>query len=446
MTEICNYNGTRFANIKEQKTFIRTHFGNSFKKPEDEPDDLSGCIENFLGEQITEHPLVKNLKLNEEEKLKLEQGFTPEELDTALEGANTNSAPGIDGYSTKFIKRFWHIFRKPLLEYTRVTFRKGVLTDSFKTAVIKLIPKKGDASDIRKWRPISLLSCMYKVISRAVNNRLKTVVNRFTSRAQKGFTNHRYIQEVLINVCETINPGRARGVGGALLSIDQSRAFDTISHKYMTEVYKFFGFGNEFINMMDTIGTGRSASIMFEDGTISENFNLETGRPQGDGPSPLQYNMGEEIVLLKIELDPRVASVFQHALLPRFAMDLEPDPRRRGIDSDYNTHLAEESNRETDKADGFADDNSTATLSNFDCLNALREIIAEFANFSGLKSNIDKTTLMQIGTVNPLSQEIKDLGFKTVEEGTILGLVINRDLSSLTNHFEQTIKVVNRQV
>jgi hypothetical protein len=53
---------------------------------------------------------------------------------------------------------------------------------------------------------------------------------------------------------------------------------------------------------------------------------------------------------------------------------------------------------------------------------------------------------MQIGTVNPLSQEIKDLGFKTVEEVTILGLVINRDLSSLTNHFEQTIMVVNRQV
>jgi hypothetical protein len=46
---------------------------------------------------------------------------------------------------------------------------------------------------------------MYKIISRAVNNRLKSVINRFTSRAQKGFTNHRYIQEVLINVCETIS-------------------------------------------------------------------------------------------------------------------------------------------------------------------------------------------------------------------------------------------------
>jgi hypothetical protein len=74
---------------------------------------------------------------------------------------------------------------------------------------------------------------MYKIISRAVNNRLKSVVNRFTSRAQKGFTNHRYKQEVLINVCEKISYCNNNNIEGALLSIDQSRAFDTISHKYM---------------------------------------------------------------------------------------------------------------------------------------------------------------------------------------------------------------------
>jgi hypothetical protein len=78
--------------------------------------------------------------------------------------------------------------------------------------------------------------------------------------------------------------------------------------------------------------------------------------------------MGEEIVLLKIELDPQVGSVFQHQLLPRFVMDLVPDPRRRGVDAHYNTHLPQESHRETDKADGFADDNSMAMLANFESL------------------------------------------------------------------------------
>jgi hypothetical protein len=130
------------------------------------------------------------------EKNILEEELSIEELDSSLDGANLQSAAGIDGISTKFIKRFWFIFRYPLYRYARVAFRKGALTQSFKSAIIKLIPKKGSAKDIKKWRPISLLSCMYKIISRAVNNRLQSVVNRFTSRAQKGFTKHRYIQEV----------------------------------------------------------------------------------------------------------------------------------------------------------------------------------------------------------------------------------------------------------
>jgi hypothetical protein len=436
LTSVRDYEGRPFPTQEDQKNFIRDHFAKSFKKPENEPENLEGCIERFLGEDILAHPLVRNMKLNEEERNILENDLSLEELDNALDGANSNSAAGIDGINTRFIKQFWFIFREPLQRYAMTCFQKKQLTPSFKTAVIKLIPKKGNAADIKKWRPISLLSCMYKIISRAVNNRLKSVVNRFTSRAQKGFTNHRYIQEVLINVCEKISYCNNNNIEGALLSIDQSRAFDTISHKYMGEVYKFFGFGENFIKIMDTIGTGRTASIIFEDSSISAEFNLETGRPQGDGPSPLQYNMGQEIVLIKIELDPRIASIFQHALFPRFAMDLVPDPRRKGVDAKYNDHLSQESNRETDKADGFADDNSSATLANLESLSALKEICSEFSLISGLQSNAEKTTLLQIGNVNNLSDEILQLGFTVSNEVTLLGMLVNRDLSSLADYFD----------
>ncbi|MFO0002677.1 MAG: reverse transcriptase domain-containing protein, partial [bacterium] len=82
---------------------------------------------------------------------------------------------------------------------------KGKLTQNFSCASIKLIPKKGDATKIKNWRPISLLSCLYKVISRALNNRLKKATGYIYSRAQKGFTSDRHIQEVLLNVTEMIS-------------------------------------------------------------------------------------------------------------------------------------------------------------------------------------------------------------------------------------------------
>jgi hypothetical protein len=239
-----------------------------------------------------------------------------------------------------------------------------------------------------------------------------------------------------ISYCKTNN------VSGALLSIDQSRAFDTISHKYMTEVFRFFGFGEQFTKVLNTIGTNRYAAIIFEDGTLSKNFNLETGRTQGDGPSPLLYNMGEQILLLKIELDPSVASVFQHQQLPNFTMDLVPDPRLGGRDLMYNSHLAVESNRSTDKADSFADDNSTATLATADSLGSLKNFVDEFAIFSGLHSNAEKTTLLQIGTVAQLPENVLALGFNVVNQVTLLGLSVDNNLSCLTSHFDAVIRKI----
>ncbi len=170
---VCDEEGNPFNSTNDQREYIYNHFSNSFKKNPLEPDSLDGFIENFLGFEILNHPIVTNLKLSDEEKLRLDMPITELELEAALKGANSKSAAGIDGINTAFIRRYWYIFKTPLVKYASKVFEKRTLTHSFKTAIIKLIPKKGDIRSIKKWRPISLLSCMYKIISRVVNNRLK---------------------------------------------------------------------------------------------------------------------------------------------------------------------------------------------------------------------------------------------------------------------------------
>jgi hypothetical protein len=49
LTSVRDYEGREFPTKESQKEFIRQHFKNSFKKPENEPDNLDGCIERFLG-------------------------------------------------------------------------------------------------------------------------------------------------------------------------------------------------------------------------------------------------------------------------------------------------------------------------------------------------------------------------------------------------------------
>ncbi len=114
---------------------------------------------------------MNNSKLTLVERNELDCPLTIDELDVSLEKCNIRSAPGIDGLSNAFIKKYWQYFSVPLFNYANDCFLKKRLTPNFRSASIKLIPKKGDTTQIKNWRPISLLSNMYKIISRAVNNR-----------------------------------------------------------------------------------------------------------------------------------------------------------------------------------------------------------------------------------------------------------------------------------
>jgi hypothetical protein len=244
---------------------------------------------------------------------------------------------------------------------------------------------------------------MYKVLSRALNNRLKVARDFIFSRAQKGFTNSRYIQEVLINLCETIGYCNKNEIPGCIVTIDQAKAFDTISNAYMLEAYKFFGLGDYMTNLLSTLGSGRVACISFDDSTVSDPIPLERGRTQGNGPSPCEYNIGQQILLFKLELCPDIASVYNHLLIPRTVMGtvgtIHPSITE-SVQTESDIRFSQESSAGTDKTEGFADDTSVATI--FTLLN-LKNILAEFASISGLKCNLDKTSILLIGSSQVIS-------------------------------------------
>ncbi len=276
LSDIVDDNGNPFQSDEALKNYVRNYYQNLYRKPACDETFNPNCIREFLGQEILNSGLVSDSIISEATAARLEAPLSMEELDKSAAQGN-KSAPGMDGLSNCFIKKFWHVLRKPLHRYTVHCVRTGSLSRSFKTASIKLIPKKGDCTKLKNWRPISLLSCLYKVISRALNNRLKTVSSTIFSRSQKGFTKDWYIQEVLINVIEMVAHCKEHNIPGAILSIDRSKAFDSVSHLYMHAVYEFFGFGPQFIRLLETLGNNRTACIAFEDGSHSAEIVLECG-------------------------------------------------------------------------------------------------------------------------------------------------------------------------
>jgi hypothetical protein len=376
LSDVRDDNGDPFSSDNKMKEYVHNYYQKLYRKPACEDTIDGDSIKNFLGDEILNSRLVQDSKVPENVRQELEEPISIQELDKSAAQGN-RSAAGMDGINNCFIKKFWHYLRIPLHRYVTFCHGTGTLSQSFKTASIKLIPKKRDCSKLKNWRPISLLSCLYKVISRALNNRLKKINGYIFSRAQKGFTKDRHIQEVLMNVIEMIAHCKKNNISGAILSIDQCKVFDSVSHKYMHEVYAFFGLGPNFIRLLETLGNNRKACIAFDDGSHSAEIDLECGRAQGNTSSPIEYNMAQQIIIFKIELCPEVKKIYQNHFIARPYL---PDPvvaqEITGLAADEDDpKYRNESAFETSKADGFADDNSTGTLFEYDWLLALKNIL-----------------------------------------------------------------------
>ena len=432
LSKLKDNEGNVFKSDDDRDLHITNFYKNLYRK-DSLDEDLK--VEDYLGPSICEHKVVVNSKLTDNERAGLEMPLTISELDRAVEESNKKSASGIDGYSAKFIHKFWCIFRKPFFQSVTFCINTGNLTDNFKTAYIKLLPKKGDISKIKNWRPISLLSNFYKILSRAINNRLKKVVDRVLGRSQKGFNPTRLIHEVILNTCENIHYCKKNNITGCIVAVDQSKAFDSVAHSFIDKTLEFFGFGNNFRNMVKTIGTNRKAQVLLDNGTVSEAFDLEKGTAQGDCPSPLLYNICAQILLFKIELTKEVKSVY-------------PPINDENVPLNGDVFDADKIKNFTNKNESFADDSNTCTKYEFDSLNALKNILDNFGKISGLKCNTEKTAILRIGNKDDnMDPRINQLGFKIADEITLLGFTIsdkglNEELM-LENIKNKIIKIKN---
>ena len=424
--------GVAFVDAVAREDYIVKFYEDLYKLPPQAPLNSDGAVRDFLGDDIVNHPVVQDALLTVDERDRLDEPLTLAELDRSLAGCNKNSAPGIDGVSNKFICRIWDLVRAPLLRYAHCCFEKGSLTDTFSTACIKLIPKKGDTSQLKNWRPISLLSCYYKLISRIINERLGSVIDKVTGRAQKAYSNTRYIHEVIINVSNSIRHCIDNNVPGMLVSIDQKKAFDSIYHNFCNDAFAFFGFGRNFIHMMNTLSTNRTARIILDNGKFSRIFCLERGRPQGDSPSPRQYNIGEQVLLLKIDLDPMLPSVFNTPLVS-LPLPEQLTDKKLGKELFYTCN----------KTDAFADDTNVVLKQQAAAARRLITVLNMFEQISGLGCNIEKSAIMFIGPViEEEAVRIREMGFEIVENLKILGFNIKADGTGLSDNFERIIEKI----
>jgi hypothetical protein len=66
-------------------------------------------------------------------------------------------------------------------------------------AMIILLPKEDEARSLKKFRPISLINCNFKIFTKTLNNMLELISDRLLVPNQTAFMKDRYILESVVS-------------------------------------------------------------------------------------------------------------------------------------------------------------------------------------------------------------------------------------------------------
>jgi len=315
----------------------------------------------------------------ENEKQKLSECLNTEEIKQAIRDLPDGKAAGTDGLPHELWKKLaeqhddnkkhnrptFDVVKVLTLLYNDIENNGMAEGTSFSEGWMCPIYKKGDRTEIANYRPITVLNTDYKILTRALTTRLTLAVPTIIHQDQAGFMKGRKIEDqteminMMINVCE------AEEINGAIICLDQEKAYDKISHDFLFRSLSRFGFPLHFINTVRALYYD-AHTVVIINGETSSPFKITHGVRQGDPLSCLLFNIAIES-LANMLRESNLQGLLVTGAIERTIATL------------------------------FADD-TTVYLSENDHFADLQEILKKWCIASSAKFNVQKTEIIPVGS------------------------------------------------
>lgn len=201
--------------------------------------EVFNFFQNKFNERWVSRPKLVNSRfksIDMMDAIRIEAPFSIDEVKKATWACGSDKAPGHDGLTFKFIKRYWDVIKDDLMCAIRKFEDTGTLSKGCNSSFITLAPKAKDPIALVDFRPISLIGCIYKIISKVLATRLKSVIRNVIDEAQSAYVEGRSILDGPLVVNELCTWAKNTKKKMLLFKVDFDKAFDSVNWEYLDSV------------------------------------------------------------------------------------------------------------------------------------------------------------------------------------------------------------------
>jgi hypothetical protein len=307
------------------------------------------------------------------------------------------SSPGNNGLSIGFFKKFFPLFGEDFVEILNDS--ESILPEAFNETIIKLIMKNHNKiKDKNDLRPISLTNFEYRIYTKVLANRLRKVSPYLFLDYQTCSVYGRRINDCLNIIKDVIYDANLTGNELYVVSIDQRKAFDSMSHNYLFALLDHVDINSFLTNSIKRIYNQSFASLVVDKYISKNKIYVLGGIKQGCALSMFAYTLGIEELVVNIHENKNINGY----RIPKM------------INNNNNNDINEI------KATMYADDTG-GIVKNLESVGFFFEEFKKWGNVSGASMNEDKTKILAI---NSSFEKFRNINF--VENLKILGIIFDK--------------------
>ena len=236
---------------------------------------------------------LQSLEKEKEQLNYLDHTITEQEIRQAAKKLKNEKSPFVDKIRNEMIKASLESLMPVYIKLFNLILKSGKMPDIWCQGLITPIYKSGDKSDPTNYRGICVSSCLGKMFSSILNQRLYLYFeeNKILHNSQIGFlpenrtADHVFTLRTLIDKYVHYHKEKVYAC-----FVDFRKAFDSVWHEGLFYKLLKINIGGHFYNLIKTLYCSSTCSIRIAENK-TRSFSYSRGVRQGCILSPLLFNL-----------------------------------------------------------------------------------------------------------------------------------------------------------